>query len=403
MLGKFQQMVQGKRVAIVGNLTPSEDLSEVIDNHDIVIRLNHFYNYNSGLVGKKVDMLFVTPTDRWKKMSAEERHEDVIREQKPLIFAVKHSQRIDKEVREKHFCNCKIYKFEQDMVRGSQVFTTGTAALRILTNCENFTCDCYCFSFDADWKNYIGTEAKHYDKNMELEERKRHEWIEMLSEKKMFDDSINPVICVRKGSSLKDKNIRPYKNGKSLLEICVEKALKVFGSVTVLADDEHYCELAKSYGAEVPYLDEKVEGNEDVTVRLKRWRDRCGINGRIILIQCTSPNLSIDSMEKMRDMSKEADYKEVIVTTVVYDDVKHSALLLFDEEEKYMKQAISGDPQISRPRQELKPLYHYNGAMTSFACSQLSKESLFDDGDLKPCMIEKWEGLDIDTIEQFNR
>ena len=396
-------MVQGKRVAIVGNLTPSEDLSEVIDNHDIVIRLNHFYNYDSGLVGKKVDMLFVTPTDRWKKMSAEERHEDVIREQKPLIFAVKHSQRIDKEVRERHFCGCKIYKFEQDMVRGSQVFTTGTAALRILTNCENFTCDCYCFSFDADWKNYIDTEAKHYGKNMDLEERKRHEWIEMLSEKKMFDGSINPVITVRKGSSLKDKNIRPYKNGKCLLEICVEKALKAFGSVTVLADDEHYCELAKSYGAEVPYLDEKVEGNEDVTVRLKRWKDRCGINGRIILIQCTSPNLSLESMEKMREMSKEADYREVIVTTVVYDDVKHSALLLFDQEEKYMKQAISGDPQISRPRQELKQLYHYNGAMTSFACSQLSKESLFDDGDLKPCMIEKWEGLDIDTIEQFNR
>ena len=72
----------------------------------------------------------------------------------------------------------------------------------------------------------------------------------MLGKKRMFDDSINPVICVRKGSSLKDKNIRPYKNGKSLLEICVEKALKVFGSVTVLADDEHYCELAKSSGAD---------------------------------------------------------------------------------------------------------------------------------------------------------
>ena len=336
-------------------------------------------------------------------MSAEERHEDVIRKQKPLIFAVKHHQRIDEEVKRRHFCGCKIYKFEQDMVKGSQVFSTGTAALRILTNCENFTCDCYCFSFDADWKKYIDTEAKHYGKNMDLEERKRHEWIEMLSEKRIFDDSINPVICVRKGSSLKDKNIRPYKDGKSLLEICIEKVKKVFGSVTVLADDEHYCELAKSYGAEVPYLDEKVSNSEDVTVRLRRWRDRCGINGRIILFQCTSPNLSTESMEKMREMSKEADYKEVIVTTVVYDDVKHSALLLFDEEEKYMKQAISGDPQISKPRQELKPLYHYNGAMTSFACSQLSKESLFDDGNLKPCMIEKWEGLDIDTIEQFNR
>ena len=44
MLTKFQKMIEGKRVAIVGNMTPSEDLSEEIDNHDIVIRINHFYN-----------------------------------------------------------------------------------------------------------------------------------------------------------------------------------------------------------------------------------------------------------------------------------------------------------------------------------------------------------------------
>ena len=403
MLGKFQEMIQGKRVAIVGNLTPDRDLSQEIDNHDIVIRINHFYNYDSGLVGKKVDMLFVTPTDKWKKMSSEERHEDVIRNQKPLIFAVKHVQRIDEIIKKKHFCGCKIYKFEQDMIRGSQVFTTGTAALRILTNCENFTCDCYCFSFENQWKEYIETEAKHYGKSINIEEKKRKEWIEILKKKRIFDNTINPVITIRKGSSLKDKNIRPYKDGKNLLQICVEKALKVFGRVTVLADDEHYCDLARSYGVIVPYVDEKVEGNEDVTVRLKRWKDRCEINGRIVLLQCTSPNISIESMEKIKEMSKEADYKEVIVSTVEYDDVKHSALLLFDEDKKYMRQAINGSPLISRPRQELKTLYHYNGALTSFAPSQLDKGSIFEDADLKPCMIEKWEGLDIDTIEQFNR
>jgi hypothetical protein len=55
-------------------LTPTSNLSKEIDSHDIVIRLNHFYNYDSGLVGKKVDMLFVTPTMAWKKMSPQERH-----------------------------------------------------------------------------------------------------------------------------------------------------------------------------------------------------------------------------------------------------------------------------------------------------------------------------------------
>jgi hypothetical protein len=186
---KFREMINGKRVAIVGNLTPTVDLSQEIDNHDIVIRINHFYNYDSGLVGKKVNMLFVTPTETWKKMSPEERHENIIREQKPDIFVIKHWIRITDDVKENHFCNCKIYRFGQDMIRGTQVFTTGTAALRILTNCDNFTCDCYCFSFEDNWKNYINTEAKHYSELMTLEEQKRKEWIETLKNKKILKSS----------------------------------------------------------------------------------------------------------------------------------------------------------------------------------------------------------------------
>ena len=403
MLGKFKQMIQGKRVAIVGNLTPSKDLSEEIDNHDIVIRINHFYNYDSDLVGKKVDMLFVTPTETWKKMHRRVRHEDVIHEQKPTVFAVKHSQRIDNIIRENHFKGCKIYKFEQDMLQNSQIYTTGTASLKILSNCENFTCDCYCFSFDDDWKNYIDTDAKHYRGRMDAEEELRRELIEKLSMKHFLSNEIHPVITVRKGSSLKDKNIRPWKDGKCLLELCIEKVKKVFGSVTVLADDEHYCELAKQWGATVPYLDEKVDGFEDVTVRLRRWKDKCNINGRIILFQCTSPNISIESIEKVKEMSENADYEEVICSTVPYNDVKYSALMFMNSDDKYMKQAVYNCPQISKPRQILKQLYHYNGAFTSFATTQLDKDSLFDEGKLLPCFISEEEGLDIDTISQFNR
>ena len=183
-------MLDGKRVAIVGNMTPPEDLSTEIDNHDIVIRLNHFYNYDSGLVGKKVDMLFVTPTERWKNMSADERHENVIQEYKPLIFVVKHPSRITEEIKRKHFCDCKIYRCGQDLIRGTQVFTTGTVAIRALTNCENFICDCYCFSFEDNWKNYINTEAKHYSDMMMLEEQKRKEWIEMLKNKKIIKERL---------------------------------------------------------------------------------------------------------------------------------------------------------------------------------------------------------------------
>ena len=51
--------------------------------------------------------------------------------------------------------------------------------------------------------------------------------------------NILPLITVRKGSSLKDKNIRLYK-GKPLLVNCIEKCLKVFGKVVVLSDSDEY-------------------------------------------------------------------------------------------------------------------------------------------------------------------
>lgn len=101
-------------------------------------------------------------------------------------------------------------------------------------------------------------------------------------------------------------------------------------------------------------MDDKVSDSEDVTVRLKRWRDKCNINGRIILLQCTSPNITIESMEKIRNMSINADCKEVIVSTVIFNEVKYSALLFLDDDKKYLKQAIPNSLQITKPRQELK-------------------------------------------------
>jgi hypothetical protein len=64
---------------------------------------------------------------------------------------------------------------------------------------------------------------------MKTEDELRKEYVKILSKKTLLEDTIHPVICVRKGSSLKDKNIRRYKNNKSLLQICIEKALQVFG------------------------------------------------------------------------------------------------------------------------------------------------------------------------------
>ena len=64
------------------------------------------------------------------------------------------------------------------------------------------------------------------------------------------------IITARSGSKgLKDKNIKSL-NGKPLLAYSVEAANKsgVFDTVHVSTDSQEYAEVAKSYGADEPFL-----------------------------------------------------------------------------------------------------------------------------------------------------
>ena len=66
------------------------------------------------------------------------------------------------------------------------------------------------------------------------------------------------VITARSGSKgVKDKNIRQLE-GKPLLAYTVEAALRsgCFDCVHVSTDSEEYAQIAKAYGADVPFLRE---------------------------------------------------------------------------------------------------------------------------------------------------
>lgn len=201
------------------------------------------------------------------------------------------------------------------------------------------------------------------------------------------------LITVRKGSSLKDKNIRLYK-GEPLLSICIKKLLSVFDKIVVLSDSEKYGEIASSLGAEV-IIDEDVSSMEDVTLRLRKFCERTSYSGRIILCQCTSPNISLESYEKANEISKHLKDDEILISCVEVSQ-KPSAFFLSDND-GYLYTAVKGMPIVSKPRQMLDKLYYYNGGITSFHSSQLKFDSLFENGKLVPLLIDEKEILDIDT------
>ena len=212
-------------------------------------------------------------------------------------------------------------------------------------------------------------------------------------------DNILPLITVRKGSSLKDKNIRLYK-GKPLLVNCIEKCLKVFGKVVVLSDSEKYAELAKENGAEI-FIDDEVGDLEDVTIRMRKYCEKVGFNGRIIQCNCTSPNILLESYQKTFELSKNLLDNEILMSCVEVTQ-KPSAFFLQDNN-GYLYTAIKGMPIVSKPRQLLEKVFYYNGGITSFHSSQLLKDSLFEDAKLIPLMITEQEILDIDTENDLRR
>ena len=207
------------------------------------------------------------------------------------------------------------------------------------------------------------------------------------------------LITVRKGSSLKDKNIRLYK-GKPLLVNCIEKLKQVFDKVGVLSDSEKYAELAKNSGAEV-FIDDVVGDMDDVTIRVRKYCESVGYNGRLVLCQCTSPNILIESYQKTLDVSKNLLDNEVLMSCVEVTQ-KPSAFFLADKN-GYLYTAIKNMPIVSKPRQLLEKVFYFNGGITSFHSSQLSKDSLFEDAKLIPLMITEQEILDIDTEDDLRR
>ena len=72
------------------------------------------------------------------------------------------------------------------------------------------------------------------------------------------------IIPARSGSKgIKDKNIKLFK-GKPLLAYSIEAALKahVFDEIMVSTDNENYAQIAKKFGASVPFLRSKENASD---------------------------------------------------------------------------------------------------------------------------------------------
>lgn len=214
------------------------------------------------------------------------------------------------------------------------------------------------------------------------------------------------IIPARSGSKgLKDKNIKQL-NKKPLIAYSIEAALesKIFDEIMVSTDSEKYAEIAKSYGAQVPFLRNQQTSSDSASswevVRevIKQYNEIFHKEfDTVTLLQPTSPLRDASDLINSRYLFESKQANAVISVCLA----EHSPLwcnTLGDE--LSMKQfSLTDKPDMNR--QQLKQYYRLNGAIYILNHTMLNKiEQLYDEK-CYAFVMEQEKSIDIDSELDF--
>ena len=213
------------------------------------------------------------------------------------------------------------------------------------------------------------------------------------------------VITARSGSKgLKDKNIKLL--GKYPLLAYSIKAAKesgMYDEIFVSTDSERYAEIAREYGAGVPFLrSDKIAGDnasswDAVREALDKYQELGKTFDTVTLLQPTSPLRSAEDIRNGYQIfeEKNADY----VIGVCQTD--HSPLWCNTlPEDLSMADFISKEID-SKPRQELPDYYRINGALYIVRVDKLDGVTdMYHSGCFAYVMPQE-RSVDIDTEFDF--
>ena len=214
------------------------------------------------------------------------------------------------------------------------------------------------------------------------------------------------LIPARGGSKrLPDKN-RKILGGKPLINwtINLAKEIPEVCEILVSTDDEKIAAIAKSAGANVPWLRPAEISNDkassvSVALHALNWYEKkYGAVDALLLLQPTSPFRNIQSMARGIELfKKQKDYPVIGVSLVR----EHPEWVL-QLENGLVSPLIKGNGMQTRS-QDLNTLYIPNGSFYLISPTILRKLNSFIGYQATPLIIESIvESIDIDTQEDFD-
>lgn len=212
------------------------------------------------------------------------------------------------------------------------------------------------------------------------------------------------VITARSGSKgIKNKNIRQL-NCKPLIAYTIESALQshYIDEVMVSTDSDVYADIAKKFGAVVPFLrsnrnSEDMSKSVDVLLEvLDEYEKREKYFDNIVMLQPTSPLRTYKNLNEAFDLFYEKNADSVVSVC----ECEHSPLLsgiLPDDWSLF--EFIKSENNLRR--QELQKFYRLNGAIYISKVTALKEIRSFYGENSYAYIMKQRESIDIDTELDF--
>ena len=215
------------------------------------------------------------------------------------------------------------------------------------------------------------------------------------------------IIPARGGSKrIPRKNIKLF-HGKPMIAYSIEAARKskCFDKIIVSTDDQEIAEVAKKYGAEVPFirpslLSDDHTGTNDVIVHAIEFLKHSGIVLEYIAcIYATAPFLTYQIIQKgmnLLEQHKDADYS---VTVAKYPFPVQRALKL-----QQNGRLTLNDPEYAMARsQDLDEYCHDAGQLYCGRAESFKLKPTVFLGSVLPVYLDSKSIQDIDTPEDWDR
>ena len=211
------------------------------------------------------------------------------------------------------------------------------------------------------------------------------------------------IITARGGSKrIPKKNIKEF-CGKPIIAYTIEAALKsgMFEEVMVSTDSEDIAEIAKQYGAKVPFMRSEEAANDfaptaKVVEEVVLSYEKEGRSfEKLCCIYPTAPFLTAERLKEA--MQKLVDTNAFSVIPVVrYSFPPQRGLEIKDGVLKY----IHPEHTFTRS-QDLEPVYHDAGQFYVFKTDAFSVNKNLMVGNIIPMILDEMEVQDIDTLQDW--